>query len=64
MISYMDRCCWQRSEWQCVNRECDRFLGDGMIAEAETLNLPISVADLKTDTCGHQPKDAPCANGS
>ena len=60
MICYRDKTfCSQK----CANTECSRNLTDTVMADARRWwsgcagDLPIDIADLKTDSCGYLPKE-------
>jgi len=51
MMCYKDKtfCCWATV---CANSKCPRWFDMG---QAQKQDLPVSVADFKTDTCGYIP---------
>ena len=54
MIVYKDRT-FCASFGICSNAKCHHWLD---IKEAEKQALPVSMAELKSDTCGYKPKPA------
>ena len=54
MIVYKDRA-FCASFGICANTKCDRWLD---IKESEKQDLPVSIAEFKSETCGYKPKPA------
>jgi len=52
MLCYKDKtfCCWATT---CANTDCPRWFD---IDQAQKQDLPVAVADFKTDTCGYVEK--------